>query len=293
MTLSSLIRLLRPLQWAKNLFVFIPMFFSGNLLNAEDWVEGAIAFVCFSMVASGVYCLNDLKDVEADRLHPTKRLRPIASGEVSVGSARAIMLLLMAGGLCIAWFGLPETPSATAIIATYLLINIAYCLGLKKFAIIDVFIVATGFVLRVLAGGMACDIWVSPWLICMTFLLALFLAFAKRRDDVALMESEGVVVRKNIVRYNSAFLNQTLGILAAVTMMSYIMYTVSPEVEARLGSQYIFITSVFVLAGILRYLQVAIVDLRSGSPTKILARDRFIQFTILGWILTFIAIIYL
>lgn len=290
---SPLIRLLRPLQWAKNLFVFIPMFFSGNLLNAEDWVEGSIVFVCFSMVASGVYCLNDLKDVEADRLHPTKRLRPIASGEVSVGAARAIMILLMAGGLSIAWFGLPETPSATAIIASYLLLNIAYCLGLKKFAIIDVFIVATGFVLRILAGGEACGIWVSPWLICMTFLLALFLAFAKRRDDVVLMEREGIVVRKNIVRYNSAFLNQTLGILAAVTMMSYIMYTVSPEVEARLGSQYVFISSIFVLAGILRYLQVAIVDLSSGSPTKILVRDRFIQLTVLGWILTFIAIIYL
>lgn len=293
MTSFPIVRLVRPLQWAKNMFVFIPMFFSGNLLNAGNWVRDSIVFLCFSMVASGVYCLNDLKDVEADRLHPIKRLRPIASGQVSVRTALILMVLLMVGGLGIAIAAFPDIPAVALIIGAYLLLNIAYCLGLKHFAIIDVFIVSTGFVLRILAGGVACDIWVSPWLICMTFLLALFLAFAKRRDDVILMEHKGIVVRQNIVRYNSAFLNQTLGIIAAVTMMSYIMYTVSPDVEARFGSQYVFISAIFVLAGILRYLQVSLVDLRSGSPTKILVRDRFIQLTILGWLLTFIAIIYL
>ncbi|MDE7430904.1 MAG: decaprenyl-phosphate phosphoribosyltransferase [Lachnospiraceae bacterium] len=293
MNIISVISLLRPLQWVKNVFIFIPLFFSGNLLSASMWLKAIVVFTCFSLVASGIYCLNDLKDIEADKLHPIKKFRPLASGQLPVATAVAIMIVLLIGGLGIAWFGLPHSRAAFLIIATYLVLNVTYCFKLKQIAIIDVFIVSLGFVFRILAGGLTCGIWISPWLICMTFLLALFLSFAKRRDDVVLMENKGIIVRKNIIGYNLNFLNQTLGIIGAMTMMSYIMYTVSPEVIARLGSDYVYISAIFVLAGILRYLQVALVDLKSGSPTKILMKDRFIQMTILCWLITFITIIYL
>ena len=289
----SIIRLIRPSQWSKNVFVFLPMFFSGQMLNASVWLAGFVAFISFSLAASAVYCLNDVKDVNADRLHPKKRQRPIASGAVAVPVAVDIMVLLAAGSQVIPRLCLKDYAGTMMIVAAYLILNVAYCLKLKQIAIVDVFIIAVGFVWRILAGGAATNIMVSPWLICMTFLLALFLAFAKRRDDVAIMEKQGIIVRKNIVSYNSVFLNQTLGIIAAVTMMCYIMYTVSPEVMQRLGCEYVYITAVFVLGGILRYLQLTLVESRSGSPTKILLRDRFVQATVCGWVLTFLIIIYL
>lgn len=291
MKTRALIRLLRPLQWTKSGFVFLPMFFSGNLANGQMWLRALMAFVCFSMMAGGIYCINDLRDAEADRFHPAKRMRPVACGDVTVAQARATAAVLIVGSLAVSWVVFPFR-AVSAILAVYLLLNVAYSFWLKHTAIVDVMIVAAGFVLRVLAGGAACRVWVSPWLICMTFLLALFIALAKRRDDVLLMETRGIVARKNIVRYTSAYLNQALSIVAGVTIMSYIMYTVSAEVIARFDCQYVYLTAVFVLAGILRYLQVVIVDNRSGSPTEILLRDRFIQGCIAAWLLTFLVIIY-
>jgi 4-hydroxybenzoate polyprenyltransferase len=179
------------------------------------------------------------------------------------------------------------------ILAFYYLMNLAYCIRLKQQAIVDVFIIALGFVLRILMGGVATAIYISHWIILMTFLLALFLAFAKRRDDVAMFEASGVKARKNIDRYNLDFMNQAISVVASITMVCYIMYTVSEDVVTRLGSRYVYVTSVFVLAGIIRYLQVAIVDVKSGSPTKVLMKDRFVQASVLGWLLTFALILYL
>jgi 4-hydroxybenzoate polyprenyltransferase len=170
--------------------------------------------------------------------------------------------------------------------------NIAYCVKLKQKAIVDVFIIAIGFVLRILMGGFATGIYISHWIILMTFLLALFLAFAKRRDDVVMYENTGVKARKNVDRYNLDFMNQAIGIVASVTMVCYIMYTVSEDVILRLDSHYVYVTSIFVLAGIIRYLQVTIVDVKSGSPTKVLMKDRFIQACVAGWMITFALILY-
>lgn len=289
----DLVKVLRPHQWIKNGFVFMPLFFSGNLLNGRAWYECLIAFVGFSLAASAVYCLNDIQDVEADRLHPKKRLRPIASGRITPGQAVILLICSILAALCVVYFGLLGNIWPVVIIGLYFVLNVAYCLKLKQYAIVDVFVISVGFVLRLFAGGTAARIWVSPWLVCLTFLLALFLAFAKRRDDVVIMEETGIVTRNNIRKYNSSFLNQTLSIVASITMMCYIMYTVNPEVEARLNCEYVYLTAIFVLAGILRYLQVALVDMRSGSPTKVLMRDRFIQASILGWLATFLIIIYL
>ena len=179
-----------------------------------------------------------------------------------------------------------------SIISFYYLMNIVYCMKLKSYAIVDVMVIATGFVLRILMGGIATQIHLTVWIVLMTFLLALFLAFAKRRDDVVLYQQTGVTARENTRYYNLEFMNQVMTIIASITIVSYIMYTVSPDVMERLHSQYIYLTSIFVLAGIIRYLQITIVDAKSGSPTKILMKDHFIQGCIACWILSFFILIY-
>jgi 4-hydroxybenzoate polyprenyltransferase len=172
-------------------------------------------------------------------------------------------------------------------------LNVAYSLWLKHVSLIDMLVVASFYVMRVLAGAITGDIVPSQWIVVMTFLLALFLVLGKRRDDVMIQAETGATVRRGIANYNLQFVNMTLTLVATVTIVSYMMYTMSDEVAARFGSNYVYCTAVFVLAGILRYLQLTIVENRSGSPTKVLFRDRFIQLCLLGWFITFLVIIYL
>lgn len=294
MPLNPLIQLLRPEQWAKNFFIFLPLFFNGQLLNVSLLLQCAVAFFAFSFSASSIYCFNDIYDIEADRLHPKKCKRPIASGKISVITAYAVMTVCFALSMSILFlFGGAEKFLLMALIAFYFVMNIAYCVKLKRYAIIDVIVIAIGFVLRILVGGTATGIWLSEWIIMMTFLLALFLAFAKRRDDVVLYQNTGVSPRKNTNRYNLDFMNQVMTVVSTVTVIAYIMYTLSPDVIERFHSRNIYITAVFVLVGIIRYLQVTIVDLKSGNPTTILLKDKFIQVCIAGWIVSFLIIIYL
>jgi len=284
--------LIRPQQWIKNGFVLIPMFFGGRLLNVDDAIASVVTFFAFSFVASAIYCFNDIVDVEADRRHPVKCHRPIASGAVSVPTAYALMVILTLLSALLLFF-LPQRAGETAgIVAFYLLLNMAYCLWLKRHAIIDVCTVAFGFVLRILAGGMACEVAVSNWLVLMTFLLALFLSFAKRRDDVLRMNETGEPPRRNTIRYNLTFVNQAITVTGTVTLVCYIMYTVSPEVVSRFHAPYLYLTSIFVLVGLLRYMQLTVVDEVSGDPTKILLRDRFTQAIVVAWIMSFLLIIY-
>ena len=284
--------LIRPQQWIKNGFVLIPMFFGGRLLNADDAIASVVTFFAFSCAASAIYCFNDIVDIDADRRHPVKCRRPIASGAVSVPTAYALMAVLaLLSALLL--FLLPQRAGETAgIVAFYFLLNMAYCIWLKRHAIIDVCTVAFGFVLRILAGGMACDVAVSNWLVLMTFLLALFLSFAKRRDDVLRMNETGEPPRRNTIRYNITFVNQAITITGTVTLVCYIMYTVSPEVVSRFHAPYLYLTSIFVLVGLLRYMQLTVVDEVSGDPTKILLRDRFTQAIVVAWIMAFLLIIY-
>lgn len=284
--------LIRPQQWIKNGFVLIPMFFGGRLLNVDDAIASVVTFFAFSFVASAIYCFNDIVDVEADRRHPVKCHRPIASGAVSVPTAYALMVILTLLSALLLFF-LPQRAGETAgIVAFYFLLNMAYCLWLKRHAIIDVCTVAFGFVLRILAGGMACGVAVSNWLVLMTFLLALFLSFAKRRDDVLRMNETGEPPRRNTIRYNLTFVNQAITVTGTVTLVCYIMYTVSPEVVSRFHAPYLYLTSIFVLVGLLRYMQLTVVDEVSGDPTKILLRDRFTQAIVVAWIMSFLLIIY-
>jgi decaprenyl-phosphate phosphoribosyltransferase len=293
--MRDIITLMRPQQWAKNLFVFIPAFFDGMITRADSLFPAVITFASFCLAASSVYCFNDIRDAESDRRHAEKRHRPIASGAVTKMEAYTLMTVLAvsASALCAFLLHGSAGTEAGSTIAAYYLINIAYCVWLKNVALIDVFIIALGFVLRIIAGGFSSGIILSDWIILMTFLLALFLAFAKRRDDVMMYEDRGVKARRNINRYNLEFMNSALSIVASVTMVCYIMYTVSSGVEKRLGSNYLYLTSMFVLLGILRYLQITVVENRSGSPTKVLLKDRFVEVCICLWIISFIIIIYL
>ena len=293
--MNNILKLIRPHQWLKNVFVLIPMFFGGSLLDPEDIRASLLTFLAYSFVASSVYCFNDINDIEADRRHPVKCKRPLASGAVSMGTAWMLMaLMFVLAALMTALLGdRGHILKVGGVLLFYYILNICYCAKLKQYAIVDVCIVAFGFVLRVLAGGFATDITLSKWLVLMTFLLTLFLSFAKRRDDVLRMNETGEPPRKNTIRYNLTFINQAITITASVTLVCYIMYTVSPEVVARLGSDLLYLTSVFVLLGLLRYIQITVVDKKSGDPTKIMLRDRFTQLVVVLWALTFLILIYI
>ena len=288
------VKLLRPLQWLKNTFVFAPIFFSNNLLKPDYFWPTLIVFVSFCFISSSIYCFNDLKDAEADRQHPKKCQRPIASGRVSVKGGYVMMFACLIGAFALLPFAkCINSPYLYIIIGGYWLMNISYCVKLKQIAILDVSIIAIGFVMRVLAGGLTIDIWVSHWLVMMTFLVTLFLALSKRNDDYRIFEQTGIKPRVSITGYNKTFINEATAIVGAVTLVCYIMYTMSPEVIERMGTRYVYLTSGWVLAGLLRYLQNMIVFGLSGSPTKSLVKDHFIQFCILGWLASFFVIIYL
>ena len=289
--LTALLRLIRPKQWIKNAFVFVPLFFGGALFHVDALLAGLITFVAYSFAASSIYCFNDIYDVDADRRHPVKCHRPIASGAVSIRQAYGLMILMLVlslGACCL--LGSWET---MGIILFYWCMNLGYCAKFKQYAIIDVCIVAFGFVLRLLAGGLATNIMLSKWIVLMTFLITLFMSFAKRRDDVLRMEKTGEAPRKNTSRYNLTFINQAITITASVTLVCYIMYTVSPEVIENFHTENLYLTSVFVLVGLLRYIQIAVVDQKSGDPTKIVLRDHITQFIILAWLLSFLFLIYI
>lgn len=292
MKIRHIIKVARPTHWIKNLFVFLPVFFGGGLLNTSEAVSAALTFLSFSLAASAIYCLNDIIDVNADRAHPVKCKRPIASGAITIPQAYGMMALSMLVSIVL-MFLLPAGQTKTIfVIVAYFLINVAYCLRLKDYAIIDVCIIASGFVLRILAGGYATGVQLSKWIVLMTFLLTLFLAFAKRRDDVLIMNVTGEAPRRNTNRYNLTFVNQALTITGSVMLVCYLMYTMSPEVISRFHSPNLYMTTFFVILGLLRYIQLAVVDEKSGDPTGLVMHDRFVQLVVAGWFITFIIIIY-
>lgn len=287
--LRSVIALIRVRQWVKNLFLFIPSFFAGHLFKSEELLMVGIGAFAFSLVASGVYVINDYRDRFVDRLHPTKKMRPIASGAIGTTSAWVLIALLVSGGLAIAAF---LDMAFFYVLLGYFALNIGYSFGLKNIAIVDLFIVSLGFLLRVYSGGIIADLPITHWLSIMILLLALFLIIAKRRDDILINAKNGCVIRKSTETYNLDFINSCITLLSAVVIVAYIMYTVSPEVTERFDSDYLFITTIFVIAGVMRYLQIIFVENKSGSPTRIFVKDKFILITIAGWILSFYLIIY-
>jgi 4-hydroxybenzoate polyprenyltransferase len=267
----------------------MPLFFAAKFGDPVLQARAATAFVAFCLTASAVYIFNDCQDIEEDRRHPTKKNRPLSSGEVDLKTARSLMLVsALVGLLSLSVVSLP----ATAVLGVYVVINIAYTLRLKHIAIIDVMIIASGFVLRLFVGALATGIALSQWIVMMTFLLALFLALAKRRDDVLIFLDTGEKMRRTVEGYNLQFLDTTMAIMAAVVIVAYSIWAASDQVVAKFHARYLYLTSFFVILGILRYLQIVFVHLDSGSPTKIILQDRFLQLTLLGWIVAFAWILY-
>jgi decaprenyl-phosphate phosphoribosyltransferase len=284
------LKLIRPKDWAKNLFLFLPLFFGQQILDFHKVIAVSYGFIAFCCIASSIYIINDYRDREDDRKHPVKCKRPLASGAVSPSAALLICALLMILGFGLAWW---IRDKFLFVLAIYFLVNLCYSMGLKSIAVLDIILLATGFVLRIKGGSVISYVPLSQWIVIMVFLLALFMAIGKRRDDVLLKLSLGADMRKSIKGYNLEFLNVLLALVSAVIIVAYLMYTLSGETITRLGTYRLYYTCVFVMAGIIRYLQIIYLSADSGSPTKILYKDRFIQITLLLWIASFIVILYL
>ena len=288
--IRSFISLARPHQYLKNIFVILPLFFAGSIQHMEAAVMACWAFAAFCFASSSAYVLNDLLDINEDRAHPQKKNRPLAKGEINTGEAVAFMLGLLVVTLCMSIFLLPM--AFVLIIATYFSLNLIYSFSLKHHAILDIICIGFGFVLRVLGGGAATNIHISKWIILMTFLLAVFLSLAKRRDDILLLSETNGNIRRSLDGYNLEFVSAAMVIMASVVIVSYILYAVSQEVIAKHGTDNLYITSFWVVIGLLRYLQITLVKQRSGSPTMVVLHDRFMQVVILLWIGTFAVLIY-
>lgn len=229
-------------------------------------------------------------DIEDDRKHPVKKNRPLASGAVKKSVALVIFFVLLIGGFLMAWW---IRDKFLFVLGLYFLLNMGYSFGLKAIPVLDILILSAGFIFRIKAGSIITYTALSEWIMIMVFLLALFMAIGKRRDDVLLKLSSGTEMRKAVKGYNLEFLNVLLGLVCGVIIVAYLMYTMSEETIERLGSRRLYYTCLFVIAGIMRYLQIIFVAGDSGSPTKILYKDLFIKIVLLLWIASFAGIIYM
>lgn len=280
--IAPYVRLVRPRQWVKNVFILAPLFFTPSVLGVDSLALVGLGFAVFCLFASTVYIINDYFDRDADREHPEKRHRPIASGAVSAAGAWSLAAGLALAGAALALTVMPAKFAGLAF--AYLVLNILYSMWLKHVSLLDVMIIAVGFVLRVDAGAAAIGVEPTVWITACTGLLALFLALAKRRDD--LVRSLSGSHRKSLSGYNLPFIDASLSMVLGALLVSYIIYTTTNTVSD------LYLTAPFVALGVLRYLQITLVEQRSGSPTDLALRDRFLIFTVLGWIATFAYLLY-
>jgi len=278
-----LFKLARPIQWVKNGVVLAPLIFAGQFANTTQ-VELALAAVgLFCLLSSGVYIFNDIVDRQGDRQHPLKKNRPIASGKVSVMTASALAFILFAGATTAAFmmrfeFGL--------IAVLFVAINLLYSLWLKHIVILDVMSISASFVIRAYAGAIIIDVPASKWMIISTLLLALFLALGKRRHELVILDENATKHRRSLVNYSPYLLDQLIGVVTASVVVSYMLYTFSDEVAARVGTQWLFITNPFVIYGIFRYLYLIHKEDKGGDPTRLLFSDKPTLINVILWIIT-------
>ncbi len=288
-TIYQIIISMRPHQWIKNLFIFAALVFSEHLLIVDDVIITFVGFIIFSLIVSSVYILNDLIDVEKDKLHPLKSKRPIASGMLKKNYGIVAVLLLASCSIICAFF----LNIAFALIATgYLIFNVFYSLSLKKIVIIDVMSIAFGFVLRIYAGAVLIKVPTSEWLIICTILIALFLGFSKRRTELVQLENNANTHRIVLGYYSEQFLDQMIGIVTASTVMSYALYTISDETISKFGTKHLIYTVPFVLYGIFRYLYLVHKREEGWNPALTIVKDIPMMINLLLWFLTASTIIY-
>ncbi|MDI6748666.1 MAG: decaprenyl-phosphate phosphoribosyltransferase [Rhodocyclaceae bacterium] len=281
-----LIQLLRPHQWLKNAFVLVGLLFGHAWSNAEMRMQALAAFVAFCLISSAVYVMNDILDREADRRHPQKCLRPIASGRVSIGMALALaaVCLVVGLGLISGLFGLPAS-KAPWVFVLYVLMNVAYSLGLKHVVILDVFIIAAGFMLRIFAGTVGIGIVPSHWLVLTGLMLTLFLGFAKRRAEIEVPSTSEQPHRRVLEQYSLPLLDQFITLTAGATVITYSLYTVSEETIALHGTRWLIVTVPCVLYGLLRYLYRLHRRGGGGDPVRELLRDPHLLLVTALWLI--------
>jgi 4-hydroxybenzoate polyprenyltransferase len=289
MTSRALISSLRPTQWVKNLLLFAALVFSKNLADFSKGLSVLWAFLLFCLLSSGTYLINDLFDLREDQKHPLKSKRPLSSGKMKRSTAvlLAAILVLLSLGLC---FRLHTNIGLLALI--YFLMNLAYSAYLKRVVILDVMLVAFGFVLRAVAGAVVIEVEISSWLLICTILIALFLALSKRRHELVILAQNSTDHRRVLGEYSPYFLDQMIAVVTASTLMSYTLYTLSPEVAKKFGNNDLVFTIPFVLYGIFRYLYLVHRQAKGGSPAHVLLTDRPLLLNILMWFLAIWIILY-
>ena len=287
--IRPLVQSLRPIQWAKNLFVLAPLVF-GHLLDAPDAIGRAlVALGAFCLASSTVYLINDIRDREDDRRHPVKRLRPLAAGTLAVPTAVTATGVLGVAALALAfWLG----PAFALILGTYLVINLLYTHWFKHMVILDVMSISLGFVLRVLAGAVATGVRVSSWLFLCTVFLALFLAFSKRRHEITLLAAEAAGQRRVLDHYSPAFLDQMINVVTASAVVSYALYCVATETVEKYHTQDLVYTIPLVLYGIFRYLFLMYQSPGERNPTEAILRDPPFLINIVLWGIAVVWIVY-
>lgn len=279
--IKNIIKLFRIEQYIKNFFIFAPLFFSFQF-TFTNFISALLAFLLFSLMASSVYILNDIFDVKEDVLHPNKKIRPIASNLITTNTAYFLSILLAIIALMGSYI---LNINIFYVLIIYLSINILYSAKLKYIPIIDIIIIAFGFVLRLFVGGYAINEMITNWIIALTFILSIFIALAKRREDIQLL-LDGKETRRNVRFYNIEILNQSLKLLSVLIILIYLLFTLSPEVIIKFTDK-IYMTIIFVIIGLYRYLYLTLVKNHSGDPTKIFLTDRILQTTIIAWLLSF------
>ena len=288
--LRSLVRLARPSQWLKNGVVLAALVFSGEAIHISALEVAALAVAIFCLLSSSVYVLNDLVDRDKDRRHPLKKGRPIASGQVSPAAAILFCALLLVVALTGAWF---INWSFFIISLGYFVLNFSYSFWLKNIVIVDAMSIAVGFVLRAYAGAYAIEVPASKWLLINTLFLALFLAFGKRRHELVFLEDDAASHRTILSKYSPYLLDQLIGIVTASVVVVYMLYTFSPEVSTKLGTENLFLTIPFVIYGIFRYLYLIHQEEKGGSPTRVLISDRPILVNVILWLATVVLVLYI
>ena len=284
----GLVKLMRPHQWVKNAIILAPLFFTPSAVNLSNAVSVLVAVLAFCFISSSIYIVNDYLDREVDRQHPKKRMRPLAAGTVTPGQAMTLLVLLLVAAALLG----ASLPLMFGIMAlAYLINSVAYSFVVKQVAILDVMSIAIGFILRLFAGAMVIDVVPSSWMVVVVGLLALFLALAKRRDDLEIgLDSEH---RASLKGYTKEYLDTVITVVLGALLIAYLMFTTGEYAVRKFETEWLYLTTPFVIAGVLRYLQITIIEKRSGSPTRIALQDHFLHGAIAGWIATFALIIYL
>ena len=278
----------RPRQWVKNLFVFAGLIFSHKLFTADAW-RALAAFAIFCALSGAVYLVNDVADRERDRAHPRKRLRPVASGALSPPAAVAVAAgLATVSLLAAAALGIPFLLSAAA----YVVLLMSYSVWLKHVVLVDVLAVASGFVLRAVAGALAVDVDISGWLLICTIVIALFLALGKRRHEYLTLDADAARHRPILAEYSAPLLDQMIAVVTASAVTSYALYTMSPETVAKFGTRLLPATLPFVLYGIFRYLYLLYRRQLGGNPSELFLNDRALLVNALLWVIAVVVIIY-